>query len=115
LPALGVTILQDTFTPRLVGLTERMKSTIADALDSTGAGMEQLAKSIVTVRTGFLRDSIFHDVAGMDLAFGATAPYASYVELGTWRSRAQPFIRPALDAYQMKLLDALVRGIMAVF
>jgi HK97 gp10 family phage protein len=115
LPAWGVTIDQDTFTPRFIGLTERMKSGIADRLDSTGDEMEQLAKTLVRVRTGYLRDSIFHQVVGIQMTFGATAPYAEYQELGTRFMRGQPFIRPALDAYQTKLLDALVQGVVAAF
>jgi HK97 gp10 family phage protein len=47
--------------------------------------------------------------------FGATADYASFNEFGTRRMAAQPFIRPALDANQQRLLDAMLLGVMNSF
>jgi len=44
------------------------------------------------------------------LEFGATAYYAPFVELGTRHMAARPFIRPAFDANQQKLLDAMLVG-----
>ncbi len=44
------------------------------------------------------------------MELGATADYALYVEFGTSRMAAQPFLRPALDANQDKFVDALVTG-----
>lgn len=46
------------------------------------------------------------------MELGATADYAFWVEMGTRRMAAQPFIRPAFDANQRKLLDAVVLGVM---
>jgi HK97 gp10 family phage protein len=60
-----------------------------------------MARSLCPVDTGFLRDSISHEVRRIGTGFAivvlAGAEYALYVELGTSVSRAQPFLRPALD------------------
>ena len=117
MPAWGVELLLDEVTPKLRGLTERMKQNIIQEADQVGAEMETLAKTLVPVRTGFLRDSIFHDIIPNNLGFdfGAKADYAEYVEFGTRFQRARPFIRPALDANQGRLLDAILHGVMQAF
>jgi len=117
MPAWGVEIVLNEVGPKLRGLTERMKQNIIRETDAVGADMEALAKSIVPVRTGFLRDSIFHDIVESNLGFdfGAKADYALWVEMGTRRMRAQPFIRAALEANQAKLIDSILRAVMQAF
>lgn len=63
------------------------------------------AKRIVPVDTGYLRSSIGFTKTGEAARSGAviqgveaTAPYAGFVEFGTSRMAAQPFLRPALAA-----------------
>lgn len=54
------------------------------------------------VRTGRLRGSITWrlgaDALGLYADVGSAVLYAPYVELGTSRARAYPFLRPALEA-----------------
>jgi HK97 gp10 family phage protein len=69
-------------------------------LDDRGRRVVARAAQLVPVRTGALRSSIGHEVRmtadGPVLIISATAPYAGFVELGTSRMPARPFIRPAL-------------------
>jgi hypothetical protein len=44
------------------------------------------------------------------LRLGARASYASFVEFGTRRMAAQPFIRPAVDAYFNQLVQGVAEG-----
>ena len=113
MPAWGIEIRQDTLTPRLAIFTEQMRRKIADQLMNAGDEIVHISRGIVPVRTGFLRDSIFADVVESDLALslGATADYSSHVEFGTYRMRAQPYLRPALDASQQRIVDAILLGI----
>lgn len=64
--------------------------------------VERRAKQLAPVDTGRLRSSVTHEMAeeGGDLVgrVGTDVDYAPHVELGTSRARAQPFLRPALDA-----------------
>lgn len=94
-----------------------MRTQIVQGMDVVGGEMEQMSKQLVPVDTGFLRDSIFHQLVESDLnlTLGATADYTAYVEFGTRHSRAQPFIRPSFDAHSQKLLDALLHGVMDAF
>jgi HK97 gp10 family phage protein len=117
MPGWSVQIVEDTFTAKLAAASQRLKSEVAQQMDGVGADMEDLARELVRVRTGFLQSTIYHRVDESTLAmdFGATADYASFNEFGTRRMAAQPFIRPALDANQQRLLDAMLLGVMNSF
>ena len=61
------------------------------------------ARERAPVRTGFLRSSIIplpvRRLGGRSTAgIWAAAPYALWVEIGTRRMAAQPYLRPALNA-----------------
>jgi len=112
MPDWSATIIADTVTPKLAAFTGRLGGEVEAELDPVGADMEDHAKSLVRVRTGFLRSTICHKASGLVLDFGATADYASYNEFGTSRMLPQPFIRPALDASSQKILDAILLGAM---
>jgi HK97 gp10 family phage protein len=56
------------------------------------------AKARVPVDTGELRDSIAFEVSAAQVFVFASAPHASDVEFGTFKMRAQPYIRPAYQA-----------------
>jgi HK97 gp10 family phage protein len=55
------------------------------------------------VDTGNLRSSLNYSVGDTDAEIGTSVEYAPYVELGTSRQSAQPYLRPALDENYGKL------------
>ena len=65
------------------------------------------AQSIVPVDTGFLRNSAFIQVQPQDVLIGFEAPYASYVEFGTYKMAAQPYMLPAAEANRSPFIDAM--------
>ncbi len=73
---------------------------VAKHLQNVGRRVANNAKRRCPVDTGRLRSSITHAVfrEGDHLSahVGTDVEYAIYVELGTSRMRAQPFLRPAL-------------------
>ena len=64
-------------------------------LNAIGATAEGHAKEICPVDTGRLRASITHTNDGESAYIGTNVEYAKYVELGTSRMKAQPYLRPA--------------------
>ena len=51
-----------------------------------------------SVRTGRLRGSITHKPEGdKTVAIGSDVEYSPYVELGTSRAQAKPYLRPAIS------------------
>lgn len=67
-----------------------------------------IARQLVPVRTGALRDSIAaYRNTRLNWVVGAAEPYAKFVELGTSTRAAQPFLRPAAEAVKPKLMRRL--------
>ncbi|MDQ3760977.1 MAG: HK97 gp10 family phage protein [Actinomycetota bacterium] len=75
------------------GIERMLASLASDIVDD--------AQRAAPVDTGELRDSIHaQPVQGRTVRIVAAADHATYVELGTSRMNAQPFLRPA--AYQRR-------------
>lgn len=74
-----------------------MRGSIERALTRIGLSAEGYAKKECPVDTGNLRNSITHEVVQSEKAahIGTNVEYAAYVELGTVRTKAQPYLRPA--------------------
>ena len=73
----------------------------------------EAAENMVPVDTGFLRSSIFVREAGNNVEVGFSAEYASYVEFGTYKMVAQPYLRPAIDFFSDEALSAIVDSVTA--
>lgn len=71
-------------------------------------GVEILADTATPALRQFAGE--LQEAARHKLQFGASADYASFVEFGTRHMVARSFIRPAFDANQQKLLDAMLVG-----
>lgn len=68
------------------------------ALEAMGLQAEGYAKLLCPVDTGRLRSSITHQQEGKGVeVIGTNVEYATYVEMGTQRTKAQPYIRPAAE------------------
>ena len=73
---------------------------VATRLEHAGAFGVQVARERAPVRTGRTRASISAVVerSAMTLQIRADVRWAVFIELGTRRMPARPFLRPALDA-----------------
>ena len=96
-----------------------------------GLFVEGQAKELAPVRTGRLRGSIMTaskdfqsdnegekikppDTIG-EVFVGSAVEYAAYMEYGTGKTSAQPFLRPALDIAQDRALTIVEQDGKAVF
>ena len=77
--------------------SQALEEEVHAIVENTGDNMVTYAQGIVPVRTGNLMASIFAEVDEDNLAvtLGAAADYASFIEYGTMKMRAQPFLEPA--------------------
>ena len=73
----------------------------------------QTARGIVPVRTGYLRSTLRKYTKGKACTVGTSCHYAFYVEGGTRRMAAQPFLRPSFMAsdYRARIIRALREAI----
>lgn len=105
----SVSVRQDNTEQAVDGID----SAIGVALEKIGLLAENYAAERCPVDTGNLRGSIAHevDVDGNAVYIGTNVEYAPYVELGTSRQKAQPFLRPAASEhgaqYRQMLRNAL--------
>lgn len=75
----------------------KMEQAVARGLEMCGLVGEGYAKLKCPVYTGRLRNSISHayDEGSKKAYIGTNTSYGPYVELGTRKQKAQPFLRPA--------------------
>lgn len=93
----GVSVIQDNTGQ----VADGIDSAIRAALEEIGLLAENYAAKKCPVDTGNLRGSITYEVDAADNAvyIGTNVEYAPYVELGTSRQKAQPFLRPAASEH----------------
>jgi HK97 gp10 family phage protein len=95
-------------TRRLTALIGDLEPTkIQQLLNRAGFEAEGLAKQRAPVDTGFLRSSLSTKPGPLEVTVGASAKYAPYVELGTRRMNAQPYLGPAVTKAVANLVAAL--------
>lgn len=111
----GFTIISDTFTPKVRGAPALIPEKVQAALEDVMQATAEAARGYCPVRTGYLRSTIYSKVDGFNAEVGATADYAAYVELGTSRMSAEPFLRPAFEAMKPEIAAALLEALMAAF
>ena len=78
---------------------QALNEAIQRGLEACGLQAEGYAKMLCPVDTGNLRNSITHttDTQAQEAYIGTTVEYAPYVEYGTVKTKAQPFLHPAAE------------------
>ena len=85
------------------------------ALEAIGLQAEGYAKLKAPVDTGRLRNSITHSVAQQEdsVYIGTNVEYAPYVEYGTRRTKAQPYLKPAVQDHAeeyKRIAESFLKG-----
>ena len=81
--------------------TDEVLKGLSDAVERSltriGLAAEGYAKKECPVDTGNLRNSMTNEVQSSEKAvyIGTNVEYAAYVELGTTRTKAKPYLKPA--------------------
>jgi HK97 gp10 family phage protein len=73
-----------------------LENATTDVLHRIANEVKDDAKAACPVLTGKLQASIDNEVIGDTARVGSNVEYAGYVEEGTRRMAAQPYLRPAL-------------------
>lgn len=80
-------------------IKDAARDAVERALEAVGLQAEGYAKMLCPVDTGNLRNSITHTTEPSDRSayIGTNVEYAPYVEYGTSRTKARPFLQPAAE------------------
>lgn len=99
------------------------KGDMSQLMQKYGSKLEQKAKSNAQFRghyvgkkkkkfvkpTGATRQSITLTTTGTEAKVSAETEYSGYLELGTRKMEAQPFMKPALDAVYPEFIEELMK------
>lgn len=92
-----------------------MEKAKSRALEIIGGKAESYAKKNSPVDTGRLRNSITHVRFDENTeAIGTNVDYAAYVELGTYKMAAKPYLRPAVENHTTEYKEIL-KSVMSGF
>jgi len=83
---------------KLKSLPPKARAALFNALSDGAAKIRETARELVPVDTGFLQKSIrvhIRKTRNPGFSVVARAFYGAFIEFGTRRNRAQPFLRPA--------------------
>ena len=80
-----------------------MQRRVHAQLVSWVADVKASARRKVRVRTGYLRSKIYAKIREWVALIGAKATYAFFVEFGTRKMRARPFLYPAIQEHLPRL------------
>jgi HK97 gp10 family phage protein len=92
----------------LFGLSSKVKQKINQETMKSAINIQTQAKRLCAVDTGRLRSSIM--VQRLDkglISIGTNVTYAPYLEYGTRRQRAQPFLTPAFNQEKPRYIEAI--------
>ena len=94
---------------------ESKNAAVIRALEAIGLQAEGYAKLKAPVDTGRLRNSITHSLAPEEEAvyIGTNVEYAPYVEYGTRRTKAQPYLKPAVQDHAeeyKRIAESFLKG-----
>lgn len=85
---------------------------LESALNDVGELVLNNAIALVPIQTGNLMRSLGYKVIGDEVHIGTDVEYAPYVEYGTWKQEAQPYLVPSVESNKEEIIDIIVRGIL---
>ena len=86
----------EEFKQAMQTFDSNMQKHVHRQLESWAEKVKALARQLVPVRTGHLRNTIYAKIREWTAEIGAEATYALFVEFGTRYMRARPYLFPAV-------------------
>lgn len=93
----------EEFSSYLSTVLNNCEDQVQSVIDKAAAVCEAEAKQDCPVDTGNLRGSIHTEKGKLEDLVGTDVEYAVYVEFGTRKMRAQPYMQPGADAAYQRL------------
>lgn len=106
------TVRWEVVENRIPALIVSVNAAARAAVKKTANDIARTAQSLVPVDTGALQDSIESTslTAGYEAEVTVGEDYGGYVEFGTYKMAAQPYLGPAVDAHEHELPEIIMIG-----
>jgi HK97 gp10 family phage protein len=101
----------DQINRKLQQLDASLKSQVQQSLADLASSIENTAKQLAPIKTGYLRSTISTQTSDWLIKVYAAAPYATFLEFGTRRIRAIKFLSTALETHLPQLNSILDRAV----
>ena len=90
-------------------IINQVKQNLVDKLEVIGGFVEGAARLLCPADTHNLERSLTHKVIAEDqsVIIGSPVEYAPFVELGTYKMEAQPYLRPAVLDNKQEIMKIL--------
>ena len=86
-------------------IDDQLEKEIQDEINKTALRIETEAKKNTPVDTGRLRSSIKIDLRPLEAEIGTNVNYAAFVEFGTSKQSAQPYLFPAFERERKRYIN----------
>ena len=96
---------------RLPAIAEALQAHANAAAMKTGEDVAGMARALAPVHTGRLRDSITVGSESDGATVYTDTPYAPYLEMGTYKMAARPFMTPAAEGERSNFTDRLAESL----
>jgi HK97 gp10 family phage protein len=94
----------------------KVRQAVKEQVAKSALNIQLGAKKRCPVRTGALRNSITVDFYGvMSAQIGPHLPYAPFVEFGTKKMAARPYLFPAFEEERPKFEKGLAKAVKGAF
>ena len=92
-------------------ISDMLKNAPAGVLEEGAKQGLEHAQSVVPVRTGYLRSTLYKEVRSDSVVLGGKADYTVPVEFGNRGRPARPFLRPGIEVAYKYILANLGKGL----
>lgn len=100
---------------RLPAISATIRPTVSAEVKKAGLAIQARAQSMAPVKTGTLRRSITTQFpTDLSAVVGPSVRYGLYVEMGTRRMGARPYLRPAAEVVLPGFAAAVKRALAAL-
>lgn len=99
------------FSSWLDRLIDEAPELMESIVEETAIRVDAEAKKKCPVDTGNLRASISMEIDGFEAEVGTNVEYASFVEYGTSKSAAQPFMTPAKQKVENEMEKIVLKEV----
>ena len=100
-----------TYDGALGAFADEIEERVSAAIAAGAEAVKERAQSVCPVDTGALRDSIAVSQDGTVAEISANTDYAAYVEFGTSKMAAQPYLVPSLLGNENAVLAAIAASL----